>query len=113
MGIKLTEALIGDCFLPVFGTVEFSRGSLQSIRDGQEPTLVGKGTPFTWDYNNGVLAVYDEQGKPWICSTSYFTPRALEQFCSRHNLRQGALVPHSNDGGMFKRLLAEQTGEHV
>ena len=99
MGKKLVHELIDNCFLPVLGSVEFSFGSLGSIRHGNMPTVVAKGVPRTWDSNNGVMVIYAEE---WV-----------RDLMTRYNLRQGAIVPHSNDGGTFKMILAEQTGEAV
>ena len=113
MGKKLVHELIDNCFLPVLGSVEFSFGSLGSIRHGNMPTVVAKGVPRTWDSNNGVMVIYDEVGHPWIRSTKYFTEEWVRDLMTRYNLRQGAIVPHSNDGGTFKMILAEQTGEAV
>jgi hypothetical protein len=110
----LVNELIGLCFFPVFGTVEFSPGSMRLLREGNEPQLVDKRDPFTWDSNNGTYVVYDDEGKPWIRSTTYVDRDWMKgNFASRHNLKQGAFVPHSNDGGRYKQLVATQTGEHI
>lgn len=50
---------------------------------------IKKGLPLTWDKNNGVTVVYDEKGVPWV-------HRGIIEF---PELKRGAHVPMSNDGG--------------
>jgi hypothetical protein len=113
MGTKLVYQLIEDRWFPALGTVEMSPVALSVIRNGGTPYLVEKGTPLTYDSNNGTLVVYDDAGHPWIKSSRLITPRAMANMAVEYGLQPGARVPHSNDGGTFKRLLAEQTGEHI
>jgi len=115
MGTELVLELIKNRFFPVLGTVECSLGSMRNISDGNEPTLVGKHAKLTWDCNNGTVVIYDGEGKPWIRSIKYvnFDGASMEDFAARHCLKKGAMVPHSNDGGKYKRLVAEQTGEQI
>ena len=110
---NLAKKLMDNCFFPVLGTVELSIGSLRNIREGGEPDLVARGVSRTWETNNGIMVVYDETGEPWIRSTRHTTPEWIEMFTKKHNLKRGALVPHSNDGGYWKRLMSEQVGVTV
>ena len=62
---------------------------------GGQSKTIAKGTPLTWDANNGVTVIYDEDGYPWV------TPGEAPV----HGLRKGAYVPFSNDGGAGMRFL--------
>lgn len=94
MGSKLSCALLGLGFFSVLGTTEHAGGSGQEV-------IVKRGTPFTWDYNNGVTVVYDEEGRPWIRRGSVGSEEiATLPPCT---INPGAYVPHSNDGGYFVR----------
>ncbi len=102
MGSNLSHELLDAEFLCAFGTVEYIRGYKY---------YVGRGTSLTYDTNNGVLAVYDEEGRPWV--TKFVNPHKndptvisgsdewLGRLCKEYRLRRGAHVPHSNDGGRF------------
>jgi hypothetical protein len=87
----LSEKLRALGFLPVLGTTEMAGG---------RECVVGRGDPFSCDSNNGVFVVYDEDGSPWL---SRSTRRIWERFflVVAVDLRRGAYVPHSNDGGTF------------
>ena len=63
---------------------------------GASPVWYGQ--PFTWDYNNGVTVVYDENGEPWIKHGRLWLEGLKPEL-----LERGAHVPHSNDGGHFVR----------
>jgi len=89
---KLSHVLIDLGFFSALGTH-------QSCSDVSANT-VKRGQPNTQDHNNGVLVVYDEEGRPWIMVLSKFN-RDARQALSGFNLTQGAYVPHSNDGGHF------------
>lgn len=92
---KLSHKLIDLGFFSVLGTSE---------RLTSEEYYVKRGQPNTHDYNNGILVVYDEEGRPWIIrdpKANYTIWRKLREF----NLSQGAYVPHSNDGGHFIRKI--------
>ena len=98
---ELSVSLLYWGFLPVLGAME-NKGGKQS--------LITRGHPFTYDRNMGVLAVYDEDGRPWIRKYetlrisfgnrlgNAFEDKLLPKFS---RLKQGAYVPHSNDGGFF------------
>lgn len=102
---KLSEILLGYGFFSALGTTETVNG---------KPQLVGRGSPFTCDDNNGVIAIYDEDRKPWVVLNANFLPsldeqtvvakfREVMQGTSFGYIRRGAYVPHSNDGGKFLR----------
>lgn len=91
MGTKTSQMLLEYGFFWVLGTTQRSGGS-------PEGTLVERGTPHTFDCNNGILVIYDEEGRPWIHSSDTKIPGVFVQ-----KLRRGAHVPHSNDGGYFFR----------
>jgi len=93
----LSESLLELGFFSALGTCEFPGGDYN-------PEYVGGGTPQTWDENNGVMVIYDEEGRPWItCSRKLdeCVMGILDTMKAQHNLRRGAGVPHSNDGGYF------------
>ncbi len=113
MGTELVLELIENDFFPVLGTVECSNGALGRIKDGKEPDFIGKGSPLSWDYNNGTYVVCDDEGKPWIRSTKYIDMEWMRALANRYNMGKGAFVPHSNDGGTYKRWIAEQIGEFI
>ena len=89
MGDKLSHKLIDLGFFSVLGTIEHAGG-------GRDGFLVKRGTPNTCDYNNGVSVIYDETGRPWI-----FRGSLGSDMVTSFNLKRGAHVPHSNDGGHF------------
>ena len=90
---KLSYDLIDHGFFSALGTTEV-------VGAGARGTVVGLGTPLTTDYNNGVYVVYDETGRPWI-KRNVTTEDGLH--FAQFNLKRGAYVPHSNDGGYFVR----------
>lgn len=98
MGTNLIASKLLDLgFFCAFGTTETVASSL---------ILVNRGQPLTTSRNNGVLVVYDEDGRPWIMRVSKFTngkDLALFGFAHENHLtfKPGAYVPHSNDGGHF------------
>lgn len=88
--IKFEEFLRVSGFKRVLGRVEEFPGG---------KATVNAGTPMTYEINNGVMAVYDESGAPWI---RYYTPQIDRQaLLSSYPVRRGAYVPFSNDGGHF------------
>lgn len=72
---------------------------------GNETRKVGRGEPNRFGLNNGVYAVFDEHGNPWIAGASSFRGFGdqLNQLAKRFGLESGCYVPHSNDGGYFIR----------
>ena len=56
---RCAEALIDLGFFSALGTSEYPGFT-------SEECHVKRGTPNSQDYNNGVLVVYDEDGRPWI-----------------------------------------------
>ena len=87
MGDKISNELLEQGFFSALGTMENAYYALRG-------NIVKRGKPCTWDYNNGVMVVYDEEGRPWIKhggSRPYWEDR----------LTRGDYVPHSNDGGLF------------
>lgn len=97
MDTKLSTILLESGFFPVLQTVD-RMGLL-----GDNP-VVGTGTPYTWDANNGVAVVYDERGWPWIIlwNRDEIIAKVQKDF---PDLCRGAWVPHSNDGGLFVRAI--------
>lgn len=91
---KLSHALLDSGFFPAFGTRE---------KKGTNPTSypVKWGTPFFWDYDDGVVVVYDEIGRPWIIQGHDLSEKAEKDLIGEFSLRRGASVPHSKDGGKF------------
>ena len=107
---KLSHALLDAGFFSALGTCE----NLVDLLGGPDPHIVGRGTPFTWDANNGVTVIYDEEGRPWIkqsrqiseedkrlLSGQPMTRAMTGGAMTRVALVTGAYVPHSNDGGRF------------
>lgn len=100
MGTKLSHTLLDLGFFSALGTLEYSGSRAQA-------TTVLRGTPLCWDANNGVIAFYDEEGRPWIKRNDgvYETGEMTRKLAADHNVRRGCHVPHSNDGGLFRELL--------
>ncbi len=95
MGSKLSHVLIDVGFFSALGTSEYPGMS--------EVVYVRRGSPNTYDSNNGVMAVYDEDGRPWIARNNFDEKLAegLRHMFELRDLKRGAYVPHSNDGGHF------------
>lgn len=92
---KLSHILLDMGFFSALGTTEWVGG---------EKKLVLRGTPKTWDINNGVIVVYDENGSPWISpnrEVGNVTLAVNKYRVGQFDLQRGAYVPHSNDGGNF------------
>lgn len=98
---KLSHELIDLGFFCALGTSE----KVPVLpEDGHVHSVVMLGTPLTWDTNNGVTVFYDEEGRPWIVKNSEVGEvmnLAMRKLIKEFNLRRGAGVPHSNDGGHF------------
>jgi hypothetical protein len=95
--MKLSEELSELGFFPVRGTLE---------KVGGENRVAREGKPRTYGVKNGILAVYDENGLPWIIEDGAVS--AINNFKSmlrRHLLTEGAHVPHAEDGGEFLRTI--------
>ncbi|MFA5744620.1 MAG: hypothetical protein WC887_00135 [Candidatus Paceibacterota bacterium] len=88
---KLSHELMDFGFFSALGTSEHSGCS-------KEETHVKRGRPYTHDSNNGVVVVYDEEGRPWIICNPLGFNNILQSYPME---RRGAYVPHSNDGGYF------------
>ena len=98
MGIQ--ENLTKRNFRNVVGMIEHAGGNAKQL-------TIKKGTPLTWDYNNGVTVVYDENGDPWLHRGS---TKISDKFV------RGAYVPMSNDGGWGIRNLfptLEENREYI
>lgn len=93
MGKKLSHALIDLGFFSVLGTSEHPGMKKEEVH-------VKRGTPNTFDSNNSVTVVYDEEGRPWIIPSKKANGGIWDEICV-YQLRAGAYVPHSNDGGNF------------
>ena len=95
MGSTLSHDLLDAGFLSVYGTTE---------KVGRVGGRVHRGESFTWDQNNGISVVYDEEGRPWIKRGSIDLTGRLNNYGGGRLIR-GAYVPHSNDGGEFVRQM--------
>jgi hypothetical protein len=96
MGIEsLSFKLLRLGFFWVLGTFESS-----GLMVGHGNYVV-RGEPLTWDRNNGVVVVYDEERRPWIIRRSDEVDVIIETLIRDFQLSRGAYVPHSNDGGTF------------
>lgn len=94
---KLSERLLEEGFFLALGSIEKPACMEPGV-------LVKCGTPNTYDYNNGAWAVYDELGRPWIIYRESWHTGKMNLICELFpDLRRGAYVPHSNDGGEFMR----------
>ena len=80
---KLSHVLLDSGFLPMFSF----------------PTKWG--TPFSWDYNNGITVVYDEMGRPWVIQGRDLLEKVERNLIREFSLLRGAFVPNSSDGGKF------------
>src|SRR3989344_2462843 len=65
--------------------------------------LVEFGEPNTWDVNNGTVVVYDQKGWPWVRQWCGLASAQVDVIVKMFNIKRGAYVPHSNDGGRFIR----------
>ena len=99
---KLSHKLLDSGFFSALGTLQV-RCVGMTQRD--EELRVQRGTPNTWDFNNGVIAVYDESGCPWISVRNTHTNGEVNKLARSYGLQRGAYVPHSNDGGHFVRRI--------
>jgi hypothetical protein len=95
--VKISSSLSELGFFCAFNTPE------QVEKDSPKQKYVDRGEPNTYDFKNGVLAIYDEKGLPWIILQSYTEEIRvkIEELILSHSLRRGAYVPHSKDGGLF------------
>lgn len=55
------------------------------------------GKPNRFDINNGIMAIYDHRGTPWIISLSKISKEHIGELVDRFHLVRGAYVPFSND----------------
>lgn len=97
---KLSPILLELGFFSALGTTEHPGLS----REGQH---VKRAVPNTADYNNGIVVVYDEEGRPWIMRGVNMT-NVVHETLRSFDLTQGAYVPHSNDGGYFVHEVMEK-----
>jgi len=90
---SLMQKLLDLNFLPVAGVQE---------TDGSgNPAMIPHGAPHRWDENNGVLAIYDDRGVPWVIAAEKIPAATRRQIVTDWRLQSGAYVPFSNDGGAF------------
>ncbi len=99
---KLSHKLLDSGFFSALGTLQVR---CVGMKQRDEELRVGRGTPYTWDWNNGVIAIYDEDGRPWINVRNVQTNDMAQKLACSHGLQRGAYVPHSNDGGHFVRRI--------
>ena len=102
MSIRLSHKLIDLGFFSALGTSEHAGVTGKEVH-------VKRGNPYTYDSNNGVTVVYDEDGRPWIIQSnlgfSQIVAESLQNAVEELELKRGAYVPHSNDGGQFVRVV--------
>jgi hypothetical protein len=90
---RIGQILLDLGFIPVLGTTEtLSHGDRYQV-------LMGR--PRCYNANNGVVAVYDSEGRPWVADMQKVNLVDLTNFTKRERFYYGAYVPHSNDGGAF------------
>ncbi|MFA6495395.1 MAG: hypothetical protein WC246_02755 [Candidatus Paceibacterota bacterium] len=90
---RLSHFLLDEGFYSVLGTTESYNG---------ECVIVSRRAHFTYDLNNAVLVVYDEEGRPWIRAERHGGTNIIAVLVREYPcLKRGAYVPHSNDGGTY------------
>lgn len=77
--------------------------ALGTIERVHSAPIVRRREPLTYDANNSTVVVYDEQGRPWICSGRSAIAEKVFNLALERGCKRGAYVPHSNDGGEFVR----------
>ncbi len=87
---RLSETLQEQGWINVYGFNEI---------EGAVQREIGDGIRLTWDFNCGVLAVFDETGRPWVRAADYVSDDEMTDLRQSFLLRRGAYVPFSNDGG--------------
>lgn len=105
---RLSHRLIDLGFFCALGTFEYIFGPEETVSGVMRnlKNYVQCGEPNKYDQNKGVMVVYDESGRPWIIQVSKITDSARRMAFTTmlreaYNLKPGAYVPHSNDGGFF------------
>lgn len=96
---KLSHNLIDLGFFSVLGTSEHPGFC-------KEEVYVVRGEPRTFDTNNGVVVIYDEDGRPWVMAAKNVVgvvSHGVQKLIVEFNIKRGAYVPHSNDSGHFVR----------
>lgn len=93
---KLSHELLDMNFFSALGTSEHKGFE-------QKETHVERGVPYTYDKNNGITVIYDEEGRPWIKLTQDVGEELYILGIRYPFENKGAYVPHSNDGGTFAR----------
>ena len=93
----LTAKLLDLNFLPVLNIEENSGFG--------DPIQVLSGKPSHFDINNGIMAVYDNAGAPWIISLSKISRENIAGLVDHFHLIRGAYVPFSNDRHYFDTKL--------
>ena len=99
---QLATFLIDKGFFPALGTMELYRG---------EHKLVRRGAPLTQGRDQGIIALYDTRGWPWLIIARKLSMREWLELndgiyvgSDLVHFQQGAYVPHSNDKGEFMRI---------
>jgi hypothetical protein len=90
MGKVLSHKLLDDGWVMAFGGNDLSRNGHRAVWARQ---------PLSWDHNMGVMAIYDELGRPWVRPANL--GRYMHDLINEYRLERGAYVPYSNDGGFF------------
>lgn len=85
----LTRKLLALNFLPVLNVDE--NGGFG------DPVKIVSGAANRFDINNGIMAIYDHHGSPWIISLSKISHEHIAELVDRFHLIRGAYVPFSND----------------
>ena len=64
---------------------------------------VHRGNPRKYDSRNDVTAVYDEEGRPWICQREKYSKEEFALLTQDYDLHWGCYVPHASDQGYWFR----------
>lgn len=91
---KLSDDLLELGFSLVLDRLEYPGGR-------KEGTKVSCGTAKTFDHNNGVTVVYDQEGRPWVIQGKRLVYGTMDRLRRYHSLQHGAYVPFSNGGRWF------------
>lgn len=92
MPLSSTLSQLG--FAQVTGTNETVEGVAQRII---------KGDPYTYDGSGNTVVVYDEFGEAWVKLCTLTELPTCYETIFEHDLKRGAYVPHSSDGGVWIR----------
>ena len=100
---KLSHSLLDLGFICALGMVEIPHA--KPILSNVYAYILRRDSPLRWDENNGVVVIYDKEGRPWIMTSKLIKEKDIDykigKLISDHHVKRGAFVPFSNDGGWF------------